>query len=152
MFKHLRLWWPFALAAVVFVAGWYAVPRRPKKGGDILDAVAAVQRRCPLVVVTELRSGATESVTERGMYLTRNYKTPEELDHLGKYPELYDNRWDGVLYFKSRGARRDTHLPFLPAPADRALTYGDFAVYGDPELLKEARRILAEVGFETTTR
>jgi hypothetical protein len=148
--ESLKFWFLLALVAVVCLVAWYVAPRRPKEGGDILDAVVAVQRRCTLIAIAEPAPNTTDWVTEGGIYLSRDYKTPQELDRLDKYPQLYDNRWDGVLYFKARGARRDTHLPFLPAPADRALDYGDFAVYGDPELLKDARRILAEAGFEET--
>jgi hypothetical protein len=147
MLTHLKLWFLLAVVAVVSLAAGYSVPRPPKKGGDILDAVAAVQRRRPLVAIAE-RGPATNWVTEGGIYLSRVYKTPEQLDHLNQDPRVYDDRWDGVLYFKARGGRRDRRLAFLSAPNDRALDCGDFGIYGDPELLKEVRRILAEEGFE----
>jgi hypothetical protein len=148
MFRQIRLWCLFALAATVFLAAWSVVPRPTRRGHDILDAVAAVQRRCPLNFIAE-RGPTCNWVTDGGVYLSRVGKTPEELDRLLKDWRGYDDRWDGVIYFKARGAHRERVLPFQYAPTGRALDYGDFGVYGDPELLKATRTILADEGFES---
>jgi hypothetical protein len=48
MARHLRTWLVVPVVSALSLAAGYAVPRPEKKGGDMLDAVAAVQRRCPL--------------------------------------------------------------------------------------------------------
>jgi hypothetical protein len=136
------------MAAVLLFAAGYAVPRTLKEGGDMLDAVAAVQRRCPLYLTAE-RGLPEDWVAEGGIYLSRTSKTTDEVERLLKDSRTYDAHWEGVVYFKARGRHRERMLAFLPAPADRALDYGDFAVYGDPALLQEVRSILAARGFQT---
>jgi hypothetical protein len=148
MLQHARFWCLLALvAAVAFTAG-YALSRPAKRGGDMLDAVAAVQRRCPLYLIAE-RGRPSSWATEGGIYLSRTDKTPDEVEHLLKDSRNYDGHWDGVVYFKACGQHRERMLAFLPGPSDRALDYGDFGVYGDPELVKEVRSILADQGFVT---
>jgi hypothetical protein len=149
MLKQARLWCLTALAAVLLLGAGYALPRTVKRGGDILDAVAAVQRRCPLYLTAE-RGLPDDWVAEGGIYLSRAGKTTDEVEHLLKDSRTYDAHWDGVVYFKARGRHRERMLGFLPAPGGRALDYGDFAVYGDPALLQEVRSILAAQGFRTT--
>ncbi len=133
------------VAAVSLVAG-YVLPHPAKKGGDMLDAVAAVQRRCPLYITAE-RGHQDSWVADGGVYLSRTSRAPADLDRLRKDSSTYDEGWGGVIYFKACGRNRERMLPFLPAPGDRALDYRDFGVYGDPDLLKEVRSILAEQGF-----
>src|SRR5262249_14998569 len=50
MTQHRNLWLPLLLGCVVGVATGYALPR-PRKGGDLLKAVAAVQRRAPRFLI-----------------------------------------------------------------------------------------------------
>jgi hypothetical protein len=137
------------LIAALSLAAGYVLPRPAKNGGDMLDAVAAVQRRCRFYVIAE-PGQPNNSVAEGGVYLSRTSRTPTELDRLLKDSRTYDEHWDGVVYFKACGRSRQRLLAFLPAPADRALDYRDFGVYGDPALLKEVRSILAEQGFVPT--
>jgi hypothetical protein len=146
MLAQARSWVLIALIAAVSLAAGYFLPRPVKKGGDMLAAVAAVQRRCPLYITAE-RGQADNWVAEGGIYLSRTSRTAEDLDHLLKDSRSYDGHWDGTVYFKACGRHRERMLPFLPGPGDRALDYGDFGVYGDPDLLKEVRSILAEQGF-----
>jgi hypothetical protein len=146
MLRQARFCWLLLLTAALSLAAGYVLPRPAKKGGDMLDAVAAVQRRCRLYVTAE-RGQSDNWVPEGGVYLSRTSRTPEELDRLLKDSRTYDEHWDGVVYFKGCGRHRQRVLPFLPAPADRALDYRDFGVYGDPALLKEVRSILAQEGF-----
>jgi hypothetical protein len=137
------------LIAALSLAAGYALPHPVKKGGDMLDAVVAVQRRCPVYVTAEPRQ-PSNWIAEGGIYLSRSSKTPTELDHLLKDSRVYDEHWDGVVYFKACGLHRERLLAFLAAPADRALNYRDFGVYGDPAMLQEVRSILAEQGFVPT--
>jgi hypothetical protein len=136
------------IAAVSLTAG-YVLPRQTlRRGGDILDAVAAVERRCPLYLVAE-RGLPYNWAAAGGFYLSRTSKTAEELDRLLKDPRSYDSCWNGVIYFKACNHRGPLLLPFLPGPADRILDYGSFVVYGDPELVQEVRLILADQGFKS---
>jgi hypothetical protein len=147
MLRDARFWCLLALASALSLAAGYALPRPPKKGGDLLDAVAAVQRRCPLYPTAE-RGLPYSWAAEGGVYLSRTSKTPAEVELLTKDPRGYDGQWDGVVYFKARARRGQAVLPFLPGSADRVLDYGDFAVYGDPKLLQEVRAVLSDQGFE----
>jgi hypothetical protein len=120
MLKQVRLWFLIAMAAVMLIVAGYAVPRSVKKGGDMLDAVAAVQRRCPIYLTAE-RDRPHAWVTHGGIYLSRTSMTAEELDYLLKDSRTDDARWDGVVYFKANGRHPARMLSFLPAPGDRAL-------------------------------
>jgi hypothetical protein len=146
MLPQARSCWLLVLIAALSLASGYVLPRPAKKGGDMLDAVAAVQRRCRVYVTAE-PGLPNDWIAEGGLYLSRTNRTPAELDCLLKDSRTYDEHWDGVVYFKACGRHRQRLLAFLPAPADRALNYRDFGVYGDPALLKEVRSILAEEGF-----
>jgi hypothetical protein len=144
------LWFVVPAVAALSLAAGYAVPRSLKKGGDILDAVAAVQRRCPLFLMPE-RGCPHSWVTKGGIYLSRSSKSSDDVEALLKDPRCYDNRWHGVVYFKAYAYRDRDVYPFLSGPPDRILDYGDFVVYGDPELIQEVRSILASEGFQEFT-
>ena len=147
MVRQPRFWCLLALAATLSLAAGYALPRPAKRGGDMLDAVAAVQRRCPLFLVTEC--GCPPGwVTEGGIYLSRTRKTTDDVEDLVKDPHGYDDRWQGIVYFKACAHRDRVYLFIRSGAGDRLLDYGDFVVYGDPELLREVRPILASAGFE----
>jgi hypothetical protein len=64
-----------------------------------------------------------------------------------KDPRRFDERWRGVVYFKNCTHRDRVQFPILAGPSERLLRYGDFAVYGDPELLQEVGATLEEAGF-----
>jgi hypothetical protein len=148
MSQQVRSWFLLGLVSAVSLAAGYALPRPAKKGGDMLDAVAAVQRRDPLCLIAE-RGRPYSWVAEGGIYLSRTSKTPQDVEELVKDPASYNDGWQGVVYFKACAQRDEVIVSFLPGAGDRVLDYGGFAVYGDPELLQEVRSILAEQGFET---
>jgi hypothetical protein len=148
MSHHLRLWFLLGLVSALSLVAGYALPHPAKKtDGDMLDAVAAVQRRSPLFLITE-RGCPPSWVTEGGVFLSRTGKTTDDVEDLDKQPRGYDDRWRGVVYFKACAHRGRVDLPLLSGPRERLLDYGDFAVYGDPELLQEVRAILEGAGLQ----
>ena len=147
MSQHTRSWCLLALVSALSLAAGYAVPHPAKKGGDMLDAVAAVQRRCPFCLMTE-RGCPPSWVTEGGIYLSRTIKTPDQVEDLVRDPSGYDDRWHGVVYFKACAHRDRVLFPMLSGPRERVLDYGEFAVYGDPDLLQEVGPILESAGFQ----
>jgi hypothetical protein len=147
MSHHSRSWLQLGLVAALALAAGYAVPRPEKKGGDMLDAVAAVLRSSPLHLMTE-RGCPPSWVTEGGIYLSRTSKSADDVEDLVKHPLRYDGRWHGVVYFKACAHRDRVVYPFLSGPRERLLDYGDFTVYGDPELLREIRPVLDSAGFQ----
>ena len=149
MFQPAKWWSLVALISAVCVATGYMLHRSERRGGDVLDAVAAVQRRSPLYLVPE-RGRPSNWATDGGFYLSQTSQTPEELDRLVKDPRSYNERWHGIVYFKACAGRVPHFLSFLPGPEDKVLDYGGFAVYGDPEMVQTVRSILANEGFEMT--
>jgi hypothetical protein len=147
MSHHLRSWFLLGLVSAVSLVAGYALPHPAKKGGDMLEAVAVVQRRIPLHLVSE-RGCPPSWVTEGGIYLSRTNKSTDDVENLIKEPVRYDRRWQGVVYFKNCGNRDRVAFPILTSPRERILDYGDFAVYGDPELLQEVRPLLEGAGFQ----
>jgi hypothetical protein len=113
----------------------------------MLDAVAAVQRRCPLFLMPQ-RGRPHCWVTDGGIYLSRTSKSQDELENLTTDPDGPDSCWHGVVYFKAWVHRDRVEYYFLSGPRDRVLDYGAFVVYGDPELIQEVRAILASEGFQ----
>jgi hypothetical protein len=147
MLRHLRVWCLLTLVAALSLAAGYALPHAAKKGGDMLDAVAAVQRHSPLFLMPE-RGCPSSWVREGGIYLSRKGKTADDVEDLVKDPRGYDQRWQGVVYFKACAHHDRVSLFLLSGAGDRLLDYGDFVIYGDPELLREVRSILESAGFE----
>jgi hypothetical protein len=149
MFRAAKLWCLFVLIAAASLTAGYVLPRpqAPNQGRDVLDAVAAVQRRIPLNLIPE-PAAPYNWVEEGGIYLSRTRKTPEELDRLPKDPARFDDRWQGVVYFKAGPHRGDVRRPFMPADGEHALDYGTFAVFGDPKMIQQVHSILAEQGFD----
>jgi hypothetical protein len=148
MLQPARVWTLLGVMSALCLATGYALHEPKKKGGDILDAVAAVQRRHPLYLIPE-RGRPYSWVTDGGFYLCRTGQSAEELDRLIKDPRCYQEQWHGIVYFKAYARRSPLSLPFLPGPEDRVLDYGGLVVYGDPSLIQEVRSILADQGFET---
>jgi hypothetical protein len=113
----------------------------------MLDAIAAVQRRLPRFLISEPKPSGNWMRTG-ALYLCRAPKTAAELDGLSKYPWCSDPRWAGVVCF--RGTRDSTHLyiPWVTEGGEQCLDYGDFAVFGDRDMVQEVRAILAEKGFQ----
>jgi hypothetical protein len=136
-----------AFVSVVCLAVGYVVHHPEKRGGDILDAMAAVQRHCPLYLIPE-RGRPSNWATDGGFYLCETSQRPKEMDRLIKDPRSYNERWHGIVYFKACGRRSPLYLPFVPGPDDHTLDCGGFMVYGDPELVRTVRSILADEGFE----
>jgi len=146
-----KSWVRLAVASALALAAGYALPRPGRQTGDLLDAVAAVQRRSPRFLVSEPRPPATWA-RAGALYLCRTPKTAEDLDALSKYPGRADARWAGVVCFQGTDHPRqsDLYLPGDSEGGDRCLHYGAFAVFGDPELLQEVQAILAAEGFRPT--
>ncbi len=69
------------------------------------------------------------------------------MDGLSKHPWRPDPRWVGVVCFKATADPSEVYFPWVSEGGDRLLDYGDFAVFGDPEMLGEVRDILAAEGF-----
>jgi hypothetical protein len=132
-----------ALVAGAALAVGHSLPRRAEREGDMLDAVAEVQRRAPLFLISEPHP--VGNWTERGaLYLCRSPKTVVEVERLSKWPGG-KFPWDGVVCFRGTS---DPGVFFVPWVSEgRCLHYGRFAVHGDPELLEEVRLLLAEAGF-----
>jgi hypothetical protein len=149
MLRLARSWCLLVLVAAASLTAGYVLPRPrpPKKGADMLDAVAAVLRRRPLHLAGEPAAPYSWE-GDGGVYLSRTYKTSKELDYLIKDAGHYDDGWKGVVYFKVCSGRGSVVYPFLPADGEHALDYGEFAVYGDPELVQEVRVVLADQGYE----
>ncbi len=141
-------WCLSGLLAVAAVAGWGYAPQRPgQPGGDMLDAVAAVQRRAPRFLISEpvplanwARGGA--------LYLCRAPRTAADVDGLGKQPSLPDPRWAGVVCFRGTDDPSVFDVPWVSEGGDRCLRYPNFAVFGDPDMLKEVQALLAAEGFQ----
>jgi hypothetical protein len=148
MYLREKLSWCLAgLLALAAVYGWNASRQPGRRGGDMLDAVAAVQRRSPRFLVSEpvpranwARGGA--------LYLCRTPRTAAEVDDLGKQPSRPDPSWAGVVCFKGTGDPHELDFPWVSEGGDRCLLYPEFAVFGDPEMLNEVRAILSAEGFQ----
>jgi hypothetical protein len=147
MSQRLKCLLPLALASVLALAAGYALPRPGRRGGDMLDAVVAVQRRSPRFLVTEPTPPANW-VQTGALYLCRAPRSAADVDGLGKQPSHLDPRWAGVICFKGTADPRQFDVPWVSGGGDRCLHYPDFAVFGDPELLQEVRAILAAEGFQ----
>lgn len=146
MSQHFKSWASLVLAAVLGLAAGYGLPR-PGRGGDMLDAVAAVQRRSPRFLVSEPRPPANW-VQTGALYLCRTPRTPEDVESLSKDPARPGPRWSGVVCFKGIADPRQLYVPWVSEGGDRCIDYGDFAVFGDPDVLQEVRAILANEGFQ----
>jgi hypothetical protein len=138
-----------ALVSVAALALGYVLPRAGRQGGDMLDAIAAVQRRSPRFVITErvpnvnwLRTGA--------LYWSREPKTAEAMEELCIDPGHPDERWAGVVCFKGT-ADTNLYIPWVVEGGHCCVRYDDFAVFGDPQTLAEVRLILAAEGFAHRT-
>ena len=150
MARYTRFWFLLALVSAAALWTGYKLPHRPKRNGDLLDAVSSVQRRCPLYLFAEPGVRPYSWPAAGGIYLSRTSKTTDELDHLIKDPDHYRDSWEGVVYFNVLRHRDHVLLPFLGCSgmSDQVLDYGNFAVYGDRVLLRQVRSILAEEAFE----
>jgi hypothetical protein len=134
-----------ALVSAVGLLVGYALAR-PTRQGDLLDAVAAVQRRAPLFLISEPKPRA-HWAQAGALYLCRTPRTAAEVEALGKDPRRPDPRWTGVVCFKGMADPRRMVDPWVSEGGDRCLDYGAFAVFGDPTLLQEVRAILDAEGF-----
>jgi hypothetical protein len=147
MHTHTKALTLAVLGAMLFVAG-YAVRRPERRGGDMLDAVAAVQRRAPMFVISDRAKPRAAWLREGGVYLSRTLKSHDDVEGLSKFPSRRDRRWAGVVYFKGCADRHEIPGPLVSLWPGECLDYGDFAVYGDRDLLREVEAILASEGFE----
>jgi hypothetical protein len=138
-----------ALGALLFAAG-YALHRQEDRGGDMLDAVAAVQRQMPMFLIGEKSPPRAAWLHEGGIYLSRARLSYEEVEGLPRDPRHRDGRWDGVVFFKARTVLPNGGLPLVDIWEGQCLDYGDFGVYGDPALLHQVQEILTREGFKAT--
>lgn len=84
--QYLKPWLLAAVVAVFALAAGYVLPR-PSRSGDMLDAVAAVQRHSPRFLVSEPMPPA--NWTKSGaLFLCRTSRTAEELDGLISIPHM----------------------------------------------------------------
>jgi hypothetical protein len=113
----------------------------------MMDAVAAVQRRSPQFLITEPRPCASWARTG-ALYLCRTPRTVAEVEGVTKDPDRPDTRWAGMVCFRGTPGARQLFVPWVSAGGDRCLDYGNFAIFGDPDLLEEVRVILADEGFQ----
>jgi hypothetical protein len=113
----------------------------------MMDAVAAVQRHSPRFMISEPRPCA-DWVHSGALYLCRKPRTVADVEGLSKDPERADACWAGVICFRGTPNTRQLLVPWVATGGDRCLDYGDFAVFGDRDLLREVRAILANEGFE----
>jgi hypothetical protein len=144
MAQYFKPWGAPALVLLALAAG-YALPR-PGRGGDMLDAVAAVQRRAPRFLISEPLPTANWAQIGT-LYLCREAMTAGEADSLSKYPRHPDPRWAGVVCFRGTGDPGHFCFPGAAGGSHRCLDYGAFVVFGDPEMLEEVQAILAAEGF-----
>jgi hypothetical protein len=136
---------PLAVVAGVALAVGYVLPRS-RSEGDLMDAVAAVQRRSPWFVVSQPHPPA-DWVRTGALYLCRTPRSAAEVDGLSKHPSGAP-AWDGVVCFKGTLDPRREYHPWLADGGARCITYQNFAVFGDPRGLEEICGILAAAGFE----
>ena len=149
MLKHLRPRALVVLLAVAALAAGYALPR-PGRGGDMLDAVAAIQRHSPRFLISEPPVPAPASWARTGpaIYLCSTLRAAEEVDSLSKHPGKPDPRWGGIVCFRATLDEHAYYHPWVSEGGDRCLHFGTFAVYGDREALQEVRAILVSEGFK----
>lgn len=145
MSLHLKSWPALVTVSALALAVGYSLPRPGRRGGDLLDAVAAVQWRSPRFLVSE-PAPPGNWVRTGTFYLCRTARTAEELDGMSRYPRRAGPRWAGVVCFKGTAAPGH-YVPWVAEEADHCLRYGAFAVFGDPEELREVGAILAAEGF-----
>jgi hypothetical protein len=147
MLQRLKWSITLALVAVLALAAGYALPRPQRRGGGMLDAVAAVQRRSPRFLISE-PAPAGDWAQRGALYLCRTPRTAADLDGLSKHPGSPDPGWAGVVCFQGTVDPYTVYHPWLSDGGDRCLHFGEFAVFGDPEVLQEVRAILATEGFQ----
>jgi hypothetical protein len=145
MSQYFKPWGALVLAVILALAAGYALSRLGR-GGDMLDAVAAVQRRSPRFLISEPLP--TASWAQSGsLYLCRTARTAGEVDSLSKYPSRPDARWAGVVCFRGTADPCQGCLFGVAGGSHRCLDYGTFWVFGDAELLEEVQAILLAEGF-----
>jgi hypothetical protein len=149
MSAYFKSWSTLALVLLLTLAAGYNLPRPARRGGDLLDAVVAVQRHSPRFLVSEPTPPANW-VKTGALYLCRRPRTAEEMDALSKYPGRPDSRWLGVVCFKGTSDPHQLDVPWVSEGGNRCLHYGTFVVFGDAEMLEEVRIILTGEGFQLT--
>lgn len=146
MVPSMKSWGFLGLSMALALAVGYLLPRPMRNHGDLLDAVAAIQRSSPHFLMSE-RLPPTNWVQAGILYLCTRPRSAEELDSLPKHAKAADPRWKGVVCFRGTSDPRPPYLPWVSEGGDGCLDYGQFTVYGDPQLLQEVRTILAAAGF-----
>jgi hypothetical protein len=144
-----RVKW-MALGFVSALAIGYMLPRPAHRNGDILDAVAAVQRRAPRFLISEPLPPARWAHIG-AVYLCRNPKSVAEIEAMSKYPWDVDPSWTGVVCIQGTNDPNRRYLAWLSDGGDRCLNYGGFAVFGDPEMINEVSAILTAEGFHVAS-
>ncbi len=136
----------WSLLALVALALGYALPRPQRRGADLLDAAAAVQRRAPLFLVSESEPSAGW-VRQGSLYLCRSARGLAEIAALKHNPWRRGSRWAGIVCFRGTVDPSLAYDPWLSEADACCLHYGTFALYGDPNLVREIQSILALEGF-----
>lgn len=157
MLRHVKSWGSAALLVALGLTVGVSMPRparpvRPAadtRGHDLMDAVAAVQRRSPRFLISEPLP-ETRWVHTGTVYLCRRPKTTQETDTLNKF-RFGDPRWAGVLCFQGT-ADPSLLVTWQWSGGGAYLDYGTFVVGGDPRELGEVRAILESEGFPLAPR
>lgn len=151
MARERRPWALLGLAvlpvAAGFLLGRQAATGEPSRQ-DMLDAVVAVQRRSPLFLISGPYPGPRWPDSGH-LYLCRSPQTVEDTERLVKYPRgcSLGRPWVGVVCIRGTADRDVVEHPWLTDGGDRCVRYGAFAVYGDPDLLRDVRAALDDAGF-----
>jgi hypothetical protein len=143
MSRSIKLW---TVALTSALAVGYVLPRPGSQDGDILDAVAAVQRHSPKFLISAPNPRANWA-NSGALYLCRTHKTAIEVESLPKDPRLTDSAWKGVVCFIGTDDPNLYDHPWISEGGDRCLRFGRFAVFGDADMLQEVHEILVSAGF-----
>jgi hypothetical protein len=150
MQHRLRFWGTLAFVFGIGILAASSVLRpapRHHQDFDMLDAVAAVQRRSPRFVISEPLPGPDWS-QDGILYWCNKPRTLEDLNQFisASAQSVGDPRWNGVVCFKGIRHQPPAHTPGVDGNS-RCLRYSTFAAYGDDEMLQEVKDILAAAGF-----
>jgi hypothetical protein len=145
MKRTIKLFAALLLFVALALGAGYALPR-PARGGDVYDAVAAVQRHSPHFLIGEPPPPPKQGRRTVAVYLSRTPMTVADIERLRKGPDRGGRDWEGVACFKDTTDPAVGYIPWVTDGGECCLRFRTFAVYGDPAVLREVRAILAAAG------